>query len=253
MMDNTILIYAGDAIERHFGEEFGLTGLHSAACGQVLSDLCGVCFGGMIESVSRRRLLPPGLTTSQLQLRLTQIVGTAGAALGVVTGCLLGMANLLVIDIDEAERLKKAAKLDTMFNTVMQSAVETMGCPIGTCFFVDTKQGELWTRATVGYQGIVRRKLEENDSLAAWVALHGKPTVVEDARSDSRYCRDIENIIRTPVTSVITYPIYSQSEDKRVIAVLQFFNKPTAFSKDDHRVMNLLCVHFSVFMANCEI
>lgn len=252
MMDNTILIHAGDIIERHFGVKFGLTGLQSAACGQVFSDLCGVCFGGVIETISRGRLSPPGFTTSQLQLRLTQLVGTAGAGLGVVTGCLIGMCNLFLIDVDEAERLKQAAKLETIFKTAMESAVDTMNCPIGTCFLVDEAKGELWTRATAGYQGIVRRKLDEKLSIAAWVAIHGQPSVVDDAQADPRYCPDIQEIIGTPARSVITYPVFSHSDGKSVVAVLQFFNKPTGFSDEDCRVMNLLSVHFSIFMANCE-
>eukprot|EP00411_Alexandrium_monilatum_P071471 CAMPEP_0175554498 /NCGR_PEP_ID=MMETSP0096-20121207/33888_1 /TAXON_ID=311494 /ORGANISM="Alexandrium monilatum, Strain CCMP3105" /LENGTH=190 /DNA_ID=CAMNT_0016857613 /DNA_START=218 /DNA_END=790 /DNA_ORIENTATION=+ len=189
---------------------------------------------------------------TQRQLRLTQLVGTAGAACGVVAGCLLGMCNLLLLDLDEAERKKQAAKLDTMFKTVMGDALETMGCAIGTCFLVDAERGEIWTHTTAGYQGIVRRKLEETASVAAWVAIRGEPAVIEDAQADPRYCRDIENIIGMDVRSLITYPVMSQ-DGKSVIAVLQFFNKTEGvFTPEDGRVMKLLCSHFSIFMANCE-
>eukprot|EP00929_Paragymnodinium_shiwhaense_P058737 TRINITY_DN29427_c0_g1_i1.p1 TRINITY_DN29427_c0_g1~~TRINITY_DN29427_c0_g1_i1.p1 ORF type:complete len:310 (+),score=38.04 TRINITY_DN29427_c0_g1_i1:130-1059(+) len=251
MMDNTILIYAGDMIERHFGVEWNLSGLHSAACGQILSDFCGVLFGGIVEAISRKYVLAPGLTMSQFQLRLTQMVGTAGAAVGVVTGCILGMANFFFIDANEAERLKQVAKMSTIFDTVMTSAVETMSCPIGTCFLVDAEEKVIWTRASAGYEGVVRRPLTENASLAAWVATRGEPAVVEDARSDPRYCPDIEKLIGQSVKSVITYPIFAHDDATEVVGVLQFFNKPTAFTQEDARVMRLLCTHISIFIANC--
>jgi len=169
-----------------------------------------------------------------------------------VVGCLLGMCNLLFLDLQEAERLKQAAKLETMFNTVMESAVETMGCEIGTAFIVDNEKKEIWTRATAGYQGVVCRPLEESASLAAWSAINGEPVILEDAHADPRYCRDIEAILRRPVRSVATYPVFSHSDKGSVIAIVQFFNKPTGFSEDDRRVLKMMCVHFSLFMASCE-
>jgi len=252
LMDNTILIRAGDVVDRHFGTTFGFTGLQSAACGQVLSDFCGVLFGGVIESVSRRYVAAPGLTVSQLQLRTTQIVGTSGAAVGVVIGCILGMANLLTMDLELAERLKRFAELKTIFDTVMVSAVETMGCPVGTIFLVDEEKQEVWSRAAAGYDGVVRRPLDETASLASWVAVHGEPLLVEDAQLDPRFCRDIDELSNEPAKEILTYPVYSHSNPGKVVAVVQFFNKPGGFTEEDKRVMTMLCRHCSIFMAKCE-
>lgn len=248
-MDNTILIRAGDAIERHFGVHFELTGLQSAAWGQVVSDFSGVLFGGVIESVSRRYVAAPGLTMSQFQLRSAQIVGTAGAALGVVAGCLLGMLNLLMLDLDAAERLKRAAELKTIFDTVMDSAVETMGCPVGTIFIVDEDNNEIWSRAMAGYEGVVRRPLDKNASIASWVAHHGIEDHCEDAPNDPRFCSDIDALTGVPAKQILTFPVFSHESPEKVIAVVQFFNKPGGFLEEDKRVMKMLCKHCGIFMA----
>lgn len=252
LMDNSILIHAGDAIERRFGVQFNLKGLAAAACGQVISDFCGVCFGGCIEALSRRHIAAPGLTLSQAQLRVTQLVGTAGAATGVVVGCLLGMCNLLVVDLEAAERLKRATELETIFKAVMESATATMACPVGTLFVVDGERREIWTRSTAGYEGVVRRPLEAAASLAAWVAVHGLPAVVNDAHADPRFCADIERMIGVEVQSVMTYPVFAPSDPGRVVAVVQFFNKPGGFCEEDGRVLQMLCTHCGIFMSTVE-
>ena len=48
---------------------------------------------------------------AQRTLRITKFVSTAGAAVGVITGCCLGMINLLFIDLGASERQRQAAEL----------------------------------------------------------------------------------------------------------------------------------------------
>lgn len=266
LMDNSILIHAGDNIERIFGAKYALTGLEAAAAGQVASDCCGVLFGGVIESVSRRYIAVPGLTQSQFALRITQFVGTAGAAVGVVSGCLLGMCNLLLIDRDEAERLKKLAELDSICQAVMLSAVNVMGCPRGTLFFVDHEANELFSRSAAGWKGLVRRPLDDKSSIAAWCAIHQQPAHVKDVQNDPRYCADIDNLSNITTTEMLCHPVFAYSppdddaqltlnfareDPKQVIAVIQFINKPGGFKEADHLAMRMLCEHTAIFMENC--
>lgn len=266
LMDNSILIHAGDNIERLFGAKYHLTGLEAAATGQVLSDCCGVLFGGVIESVSRRYVAVPGLTQSQFALRMTQCVGTAGAAIGVVCGCLLGMSNLLLIDRDEAERLKKLAEMDSICQAVMLSAVNVMCCPRGTLFLVDHEGGELFSRSAAGWKGLVRRPLDETSSIAGWCAVNRKPAHVIDVQKDPRFCADIDNLSNITTTEMLCYPVYAyhppdensqvslqytHQHEARVIAVIQFINKPGGFGEADHLVMKMLSQHAAIFMENC--
>jgi hypothetical protein len=49
LMDNLVMLSCGDLIDQSFGVKFGLATLTAAACGQVVSDVCGVCFGGVVQ------------------------------------------------------------------------------------------------------------------------------------------------------------------------------------------------------------
>lgn len=44
------MLSCGDLIDNTLGVRFGLATLTAAACGQVFSDLTGVCFGGVVQA-----------------------------------------------------------------------------------------------------------------------------------------------------------------------------------------------------------
>lgn len=110
-MDNTIMIQAGNAIDLTLGVYLGLSTLSAAACGQICSDVCGVGFGGFIESTAARLGLPSaGLTEQQRRLPFVKRVALVAGCLGVTIGCSLGMLNLMFIDSRHVDELKFAAE-----------------------------------------------------------------------------------------------------------------------------------------------
>eukprot|EP00471_Norrisiella_sphaerica_P009033 CAMPEP_0184504108 /NCGR_PEP_ID=MMETSP0113_2-20130426/52286_1 /TAXON_ID=91329 /ORGANISM="Norrisiella sphaerica, Strain BC52" /LENGTH=396 /DNA_ID=CAMNT_0026893725 /DNA_START=585 /DNA_END=1775 /DNA_ORIENTATION=- len=150
-MDNMVMIQAGDFIDNHIGVAFGLTTLTAAAFGQVCSDVSGVCFGGVIEEFAAKMGLPQStLTKSQLNSKRVRLFSTACAAIGVVIGCLLGMISLLFMDLDRAERQKKAKKLGGLFDTLVRDGRRILGAQRCNLWLV-TEDGEhLWSRAFTG-------------------------------------------------------------------------------------------------------
>ena len=53
VMDNSILLLAGEAIDTTLGVYLGLSTLCAAAIGNIISDICGVAFGTIIEDTIR--------------------------------------------------------------------------------------------------------------------------------------------------------------------------------------------------------
>jgi GAF domain-containing protein len=121
LMDQMIMIQAGDAIDRTLGVSLGLSTLVAAGMGQVLSDTSGVLFGGVVESAAMKLGLPAsGLSAAQMRLRRVKLVETFAAALGVICGCLLGMVSLLFMDLEKSERLKKQQELAAQFEEMLK-------------------------------------------------------------------------------------------------------------------------------------
>ena len=161
-MDNLVMIQAGDLIDNSIGVAFGLATLTSAAYGQIISDVSGTLSGGAVEALATSLGLPQAkLTAQQLQLRAvkvrrrstrrapgrplndpprgarSQVSGTAGAAIGVAFGCLLGMSSLLWMDLDKAERLKRQRELRTLYTTLMEEGHHTIGAQHCSLFLLD--------------------------------------------------------------------------------------------------------------------
>ncbi|CAB9509832.1 Transmembrane protein 65 [Seminavis robusta] len=107
LMDQTVMLQAGNAIDCTIGVTFGLSTLSAAAFGQICSDAAGVLSGGTLERICHRMGLPhPHFLPGQRRLPIVQRVGLMGQLLGVILGCTLGLGNLLFMDTDRSSTLK---------------------------------------------------------------------------------------------------------------------------------------------------
>eukprot|EP00439_Symbiodinium_sp_Y106_P081362 s856_g20.t1 len=148
VMDNTIMIHAGEMIDENLGMALGLSTMASAAAGQVISDFSGVCFGGTLEAAaSKLGLRHPALSDKQRQMSVVKLLGTAGSAIGVLCGCLLGMLNLLFLDLRKVERQKKHAELQTICKTFAVDGPAHFEAERCTLYIRDSEDKYLWTFA----------------------------------------------------------------------------------------------------------
>jgi hypothetical protein len=125
IMDNAILIIAGDAIDVSLGVKLGISTLCAAAIGNIISDVAGVMLGTVIEDACMKLGLPIAhITEAQRTLRSVRLAGQFGCAVGITVGCILGMFPLFFIDSQLAERKKKAAMINQIFSDVVTEATE---------------------------------------------------------------------------------------------------------------------------------
>jgi len=107
MMDQTVMIQAGNVIDCTIGVTFGLSTLSAAAVGGLISNVCGILFGGTLESAAKAAGLPSSnLTAAQRALPYVKINRLFSQALGVLLGCTLGLVNLFFIDHEKSSSLK---------------------------------------------------------------------------------------------------------------------------------------------------
>ena len=145
VMDNLVMIQAGEAIDSSIGVTLGLATMTSAAIGQIVSDVSGTLSGGAVEAMASRLGLPhAGLTRAQLGLRQVKVAGTLGAAVGVGCGCVLGMSCLLVMDLEKAERLKKKARLRARRRSAWRATLALALTPLAVGETVQGRPG-LWS------------------------------------------------------------------------------------------------------------
>ena len=108
LMDNSILILAGDAIDTNVGVALGISTLCSAALGNIISNNIGVVLGGFLEELCRKIGLPtPCLSTEQRTLRIVRVCNNLGICIGLTIGCIIGMFPLLFIDHEKDQKKKE--------------------------------------------------------------------------------------------------------------------------------------------------
>jgi Transmembrane protein 65/GAF domain len=100
IMENSILIIAGDAIDTTLGVALGISTMCAAAIGNIISDVAGVLLGTFVEDFTQKYLAVPSpvLSDAQRKLRSVRYASQFGCAVGLVIGCIIGMFPLAFMD-----------------------------------------------------------------------------------------------------------------------------------------------------------
>ena len=89
IIDNGIMLIAGDQIDAMFGATLGISVLAAAGLGNTLSDMVGISMGRIVEhKVFKGENLEVGLAAWQI---------ITAETVGITSGCLIGMLFLFVI------------------------------------------------------------------------------------------------------------------------------------------------------------
>ncbi|MGD0885994.1 MAG: GAF domain-containing protein [Thermodesulfovibrionales bacterium] len=142
-------------------------------------------------------------------------------------------------------------KIDTFIGTTMEMFVdllsELMDLDICSVMLADELVSELTIKSARGLDDevIKRTRIKIGDSIAGWVALQGKPLLVENIESDPRFRRN--SISQYNTKSLISLPLII--EDK-VIGVLNLNNKKTgeAFTERDLCIASMVSDRFLSFI-----
>eukprot|EP01066_Platyproteum_vivax_P008956 Platyproteum_vivax@DN3890_c0_g1_i1.p1 len=287
-MDNLVMIQAGEYIDTTLGVAFGLSTITAAAFGQVFSDVSGVCFGSTIEACAIKLGIPyASFSSIQRNLGIVKVVGTAGRVFGVITGCLLGMTCLLLIDVEMPQRKKRLQEFTTILNIMMASARKTLDSDI-KILFIDSESNKLMpveelaremhrknpSRSFLGEQlaNLWRRlpsfvstymepqtsqpllpleSLDPTTIIPTYVVRAAKPLNVKDVQLHPQFSKFLKN---TDLRGVLCYPIFDEHEGS-VIGVLELSNKHNKknelvpFDQTDEKLACMLCEHLALYVS----
>ncbi|HYA86900.1 MAG TPA: GAF domain-containing protein [Nitrospirota bacterium] len=141
--------------------------------------------------------------------------------------------------------------IDVYVGQSMDSFVELISdlldVDICSVMLSDELTNELTVKSAVGLdEDIVKRtRIKLGDKIAGWVALEGKPLLIEDIESDTRFAKT--NISQYTTKSLMTLPL---KVGDRVVGVLNLNNKKTAepFSEGDYHVASQMSDKISHFI-----
>mmetsp|Transcript_11835 Transcript_11835/g.18169 ORF Transcript_11835/g.18169 Transcript_11835/m.18169 type:complete len:319 (+) Transcript_11835:167-1123(+) len=223
-MDNLIMIQAGGYIDATFGAALGLATLSAAAMGQVVSDVSGVAFGGVVERSLNMKL--PTLTEAQRVSSVVRNTRMAGSILGIALGCLLGATSLLFMDLEARDRQERTKDLrDVISKMILEDNEETGLGQDCTIHLTSLKAFDI-----NGEKGSLRvQQLSEPES--------------EEEISDEILCA--RNSVSILKSNRLYVPIVESS--KKVLGVLEF-RASSEFTMEDKHSARIVAKHVGIFM-----
>ena len=247
-MDNFVMIQAGGAIDATFGVRFGLATMTAAALGQVVSDVSGVLFGGVVERLlAKIGIHAPNLTPAQRRLARCRNTSTAGAVLGVITGCLLGAFPLLLDDMDAGEKKRRMDEMSDTLDSMIHSTVSD-------------NENDNNTGNVIGAQHVAVHLCRDHERKLCFAELDTKCFSSQSA-AIAVQCLEKKCIIRVDSSednkspAILCAPVYSKKQ-QRVVAILEFVgklskddtgsSKSSSFTFEDERLVKMLCQHMGI-------
>jgi len=252
MMDNFVMIQAGDIIDNSIGAKLGLATLTAAACGQVCSDTCGVAFGGVMDAmVMKLGLKQPQLTLAQLNLRVSRLTRLAGALVGVITGCCIGMTSLLFLNLEAAEMEKRMQELTSLLETLLQDGPEIIGVDRISLFMWDQEKALLWTKVATGIKGAIC--VPESHGLVGEALRLKQLLNVADAYEHPKFSKEVDMMSGYRTRQVLAVPVM---KNDHFYGVLMLINKRgediSPFDTTQERLGLLMANHAATFLKNVD-
>jgi diguanylate cyclase (GGDEF)-like protein len=143
--------------------------------------------------------------------------------------------------------------LQKILQTIMEKISDLLQPDTWSLLMLDEKTQELYFEIAIGSGADklhdVRLKLGEG--VAGWVAQHGEPVLVEDARSDSRFTAKVDELTHTETRSIVCVPIKAHGHVLGVIELVNALGKPS-FGMEDIPILKSLADYAAIALENAR-
>jgi len=151
------------------------------------------------------------------------------------------------VSIPHSAKMKIEAVLTTTMDMFTEFISEMLNLNICSIMLTDELTGELSIKSARGLSDEVinRTRISTEDSVAGWVALEGKPLLLDNIENSPDFVRF--NARHYNTNSLLSLPL---KIDGKVIGVVNLNNKKTGetFTKQDLNIASSLCERISFFL-----
>lgn len=156
-------------------------------------------------------------------------------------------SSIITMTIPKIERLKIEAIIENMVEGLTEFITELMEINVCSIMLADEFTGDLLIKGAVGLdEDIIRRtRLRIGDSIAGWVALEGKPLLIEDIENDPRFIK--KNLSQYNTRSLLSLPLKING---KIIGVFNLNNKKNSkpFTVNDLYIAQALSERISYLL-----
>ncbi|PIR19473.1 MAG: hypothetical protein COV48_01800 [Elusimicrobia bacterium CG11_big_fil_rev_8_21_14_0_20_64_6] len=146
-----------------------------------------------------------------------------------------------LIDLIQFLASVKDAEEDQIWARVLDKLAAALDCEAATYFIFLPKPQQLIARAALGAAGhrVESRKIESGKGLCGWVAKYREPVLTDDAYSDPRFHKKIDEETGYKTSHVLAVPLLERME---LVGVLELINKRSGpFTDSDLAFVQAVC------------
>jgi putative nucleotidyltransferase with HDIG domain len=156
--------------------------------------------------------------------------------------------------IDISQTLIASLQVDVVLRSIIDRAVELLGCEAGSVLLVDDETRELVFKVAVGPAGqkLVDTRLPPGAGIAGAVARDGKPLIVNDAKADPRHYREIDANTTLETRTLLCVPLVNKG---RILGVVEVMNRTNRmpFDEDDRDMLVAFAVQGAIALENARL
>jgi len=143
--------------------------------------------------------------------------------------------------------------LQKILQTIMEKISDLLQPDTWSLLMLDEKTQELYFEIAIGTGAEKLRdvRLKLGEGVAGWVAQHGEPVLVENARSDPRFTPKVDELTHTETRSIICVPIKAHNHVLGVIELVNALSKPS-FGTEDIPILKSLADYAAIALENAR-
>ena len=152
-----------------------------------------------------------------------------------------------------ARDLASTLDLDTLLDRIVTLAADLNDAEQASILLHDSKRQQLFFQASTDKENSAQLYgiTIPTESIAGWVAIHREPVVIDNVHQDSRFFRNIEQMLQFKTRSIVAVPMITKD---KLVGVLEVLNKRSSIFTDlDLEVLMVLAGSAAVAIENARL
>ena len=158
-------------------------------------------------------------------------------------------ARLLELNSD----LGSTLDLETLLDQIVDAAQELTECEQASLLLYDPQTNHLYFQAATGFLEDEDKQtaVPADNSIAGWIFTHREPLLLEDAKSDPRFFREIDVLTDFKTRSILGVPLITKD---KTLGVIEVVNKQVnTFQETDIRLLQSLAAQAAIAIENSRL
>jgi adenylate cyclase len=151
-----------------------------------------------------------------------------------------GSASAIFDVIDFLTGLKEGGE-ESVWGRIVEKLCVALGAEAGTYYVYLPAQRQLMPRYSLGQAApdIGTTAVDARTGICGWVAVHREPVIVENAYTDARFLREVDELTGFKTQSVLAVPLMNGLD---LVGVVELFNKREGpFTAEDLKLAQAIC------------